>query len=713
VQKKAAEDKEKQKVKDTAAEEGEIEEEEEEDKEKEKKEEKEREKQKEEKEKEEQKVKDTAAEKGEVEEEVEEDKEKEKKEEKEREKQKEENEKEEQKAKDCAEEATRGEENEDLNGKSAATTTVEEVKLRAVTPADMEKAFKAKCGVIDSVDWTKYLSTNSAGKWIVHWAGLLQELLAGRADLTTSKINNFKDLSIGRSATSFWGENWKGSAGAKDKKRLVSHMQSFTAMNFNPRGEAVPDPGVPDKVKLFPLLIAISLQRFCAAAKNAFVQAVKDGTGLLNWAHGAQHAPYVQKLICKVLLPSGEYSRPFPAYHGLADDLTTEEKTARGPSMEIPIATTEIQDLFDLQMTRLALRLGYKDTSAYITQALGGVVYHFTLNFMGGHTFDHNDEIDCDGPGWWIWNLVLQGSGLLYFLEEFKHNAKRLPMSGVWQDTGDCAGFSGDARVYMKHGVLRSPPARRLPATGAELTSTSLDNMRIVCSVRGGEVPETERQKWYGHWADSYDIADPYAEPITTLVAPTVHGHQAGVKRSTRKAKKSDSPIAVDDSPIAGGDNDIEMIDLRFAHLPKVGDVVQAGGNTTWGPSKVTQIISNFVLTNALPRSGKESKRLPLKAGMQVQLRLPSSGGVTLIHIVAVGMIFARTRGQGKYRAVVIRRQMESESTYGVLETLNAAAFPDRKHCNVHTATSKHTHTHYTISFLGYTYTYHYTHTNN
>jgi hypothetical protein len=53
---------------------------------------------------------------------------------------------------------------------------------------------------------------------------------------------------------------------------------------------------------------------------------------------------------------------------------------------------------------------------------------------MGGHTIDHVDEFTADGPGRWIFNLALQGSGLLYFIDDEKRaDGVQLPMNTMWQ----------------------------------------------------------------------------------------------------------------------------------------------------------------------------------------------------------------------------------------------------------------------------------------
>ena len=93
-----------------------------------------------------------------------------------------------------------------------------------------------------------------------------------------------------------------------------------------------------------------------------------------------------------------------------------------------------MQEIFNHMLKRVALRSGYASAENYVSKELGGVVYHFTLNFMGGHTLEHCDEINADGPGRWIFNLSLQGAGLLYFVEDMERpDGHQLGMHCVWQ----------------------------------------------------------------------------------------------------------------------------------------------------------------------------------------------------------------------------------------------------------------------------------------
>ena len=51
------------------------------------------------------------------------------------------------------------------------------------------------------------------------------------------------------------------------------------------------------------------------------------------------------------------------------------------------------------------------------------------------------------------------------------------------QKTGDCVGFTGAARLVMKHGVLKTDPVRELPVTLPANTAEEekwMDGVRVV-----------------------------------------------------------------------------------------------------------------------------------------------------------------------------------------------------------------------------------------
>jgi hypothetical protein len=83
-----------------------------------------------------------------------------------------------------------------------------------------------------------------------------------------------------------------------------------------------------------------------------------------------------------VRLPDGTKSRPFPSYHGHIDDLNPPELAARKEYKAVP-APPSIAALFDKMLNQLAARHGFSSAAQFVKEKHGGVIYHFTLNFLG------------------------------------------------------------------------------------------------------------------------------------------------------------------------------------------------------------------------------------------------------------------------------------------------------------------------------------------
>jgi hypothetical protein len=116
--------------------------------------------------------------------------------------------------------------------------------------------------------------------------------------------------------------------------------------------------------------------------------------------------------------------------------------------------------------------------------------------------------------------------------------------------------------------------------------------------------------------------------------------------------------------------------------MPKVGAVIKMGKTSVWAPCKVTRVTGNFAHTNEEQRVGgkKAKSAVMLRPGMLVDLRLPPlDDRATTLLILTVGIIYAKSH---KYRAAIFRRKSTS-ATWGPLETLNIAGFPDQDHCSV------------------------------
>jgi hypothetical protein len=196
--------------------------------------------------------------------------------------------------------------------------------------------------------------------------------------------------------------------------------------------------------------------------------------------------------------------------------------------------------MFDNFLARLAGKHGYSTAKEFVAREWGGVVYHFTINYMGAHTIHHTDEYMTDGPGLCIGNLTLQGGGMLYFYED-----RQRPGCGeegseddraayaVVQQPGDCITFSGEARVFPMHGVVKDLPVTELPrsATRAKAAFDGTpgweDTVRVVITIRGGELPETQKQAWKKMWDPAYPkgFLDEKTQQATEVQTTHTHTH--------------------------------------------------------------------------------------------------------------------------------------------------------------------------------------------
>jgi hypothetical protein len=232
-----------------------------------------------------------------------------------------------------------------------------------------------------------------------------------------------------------------------------------------------------------------------------------------------------------VRLPDGTWSTPFPKSYGHGDDLTKAEKKERDARARVE-APRDIQEIFDIMLQQLAARGGWKSSAEYVAGAFGGVVYDFTLNYLGGHTVNHSDEPNADGPGMWIFNLALMGNGLLFFKQdEMRPDGSwpDMPAAAVYHREGDCIGFTDDARLLMHHAVIKQLPFKELPSIStlvcagdsAMSMSANYENMRVLASIRGGLVGPKAMGDWWDQFGTSYG---PAARPAQATDRP-VHSH--------------------------------------------------------------------------------------------------------------------------------------------------------------------------------------------
>jgi hypothetical protein len=234
----------------------------------------------------------------------------------------------------------------------------------------------------------------------------------------------------------------------------------------------------------------------------------------------------------QVRLPDGTFSKDFPSNSGLITD-NDKEQTAFLAGLEAPLASTKIQAMFDTSIRALAIARGYKDVDTFIRTECDGIIYHFTINFMGAHTVHHVDEYKADGPARYIANMALWGSGVVFW----KQTAPRpdgswadVPAAGVWQRPGDAVVFAKDARTFMQHGVVKLGTLTKLPERGGgEGPAGWKDNVRIVITIRYGQITADEQKDWEDQWALDYKVDSPAPTTGATLSTPT--------RKSSRKVQ--------------------------------------------------------------------------------------------------------------------------------------------------------------------------------
>ena len=320
---------------------------------------------------------------------------------------------------------------------------------------------------------------------------------------------------------------------------------------------------------------------------------------------------------------------------------------------------------------------------------------------MAGHTLTHGDEYKFDGPGLWTWNLILQTQGLFYFLDSWAHeNGVQLGLWGVQLQCGDCTGFTGTARTFMQHGVLRELPIRKLPKNKQEIEADPSyhTQVRIVATIRGGLLSEADKKDFNNHFATNDNNEDDEGQQQVAPVSPAQKKavSPAQKKSSKKKATPKQRPATRktgDETRVAVGAS-TTLVPAQYAYLPEVGSILNSKPNSKFGAVTVLGVHANFLLTDKV--QGRDV--IVMREGIIVRMKIPPlDDRVQLMLVVAVGEIWGRVGTSTRYRVVVMRRKNEGEKTWGPLETLDAGAFPDEAHCQVPTmrAHNHSTHVHH------------------
>ena len=515
--------------------------------------------------------------------------------------------------------------------KSATTVT-------EANSATLEAAIVHIAGICAVGEWeaAKYVNLTEQGKFYVKWREWAAHAIRAREDETRQKKEMLvKKMKRCKQAQGdlFWGPNWVGATTSlrNYKRNMENKLKHLTPIGFLDQGEAEVTDVFPGTIKFMPHMLQDASGSVVKVVKEAYETRCKRKQ-LKNWSDEVKQEGYMQKLLYKVTVAAlkSKISRDFP-------DAQYEGKNE--------IAPPAIQKLFD-QVLANAAECYNVSVEDFVNVNMGGVIYDFTLNYFKGHTMEHSDEPDNHGPGAWVGNVYVQGEGMLHFGDN-----DRIPrragkphrhMSGVWQKPGDCVAFSGEARVIMAHGVLMDIPAvvTTLPLSEQELDKDPewFETVRIVATVRGGELTQAQVDEWKEVWDDPH---------TTSATLPTPDSSEP-VSASTADIKLSAIII----------DSDV---------LPKPGTLLPKKPKSPWDACLVTDVQRNFVVTDGLPRSGLALKqsRLCLMPGAVIEIRRHpgKDDRITTFKVWAVGIVMAG--GQHEYRAAVLQRKVGPTAEFG------------------------------------------------
>jgi hypothetical protein len=414
------------------------------------------------------------------------------------------------------------------------------------------------------------------------------------------------------------------------------------------------------------------------------------------WVHEYTHQPNIPS---QVALPGGGHSTP------IHDDAATTE------SLRILVAPKDIQDLFDLQLQQIAIRCGYKTAENYLTLALGGVMYDFTLTFHSGHTIHARPGFTTGLLGWQVWDLELNAHALVYYLEEARPSGTQLPMTGVVQGPGDCMGRTEEARIRVSNGaILPNPPSAdtkqmRIVATmqgglppikvkpALRPSSSSSATYTGEGSIHGGPGTSPSTAKSQSTLTSSSPSTSSSSSSVPVLVkleplpAPTAAGPKKQPKRASSRRPTKKAASSTSDQGESGG----VMVQVAYGGLPQVGETLfhGLGRQSKYQPTKVRSLYFNFVEVDALqPTDSSDAAAIRVQNGTAFNVKLPPlDDRVINVRVLAVGEIRGKQESSTKYRAAILQRKCAFDTSWGPLETLDASALPDEAHCEVRTHT--------------------------
>ena len=250
----------------------------------------------------------------------------------------------------------------------------------------------------------KYIVFKDASHLEIDDTGCKGAIIRGKMEETALQLKMLQ-FHLKINTVAVWGKDTMETAPV-DRHKYQNWLRGLVAdaecITFNEKGLATNV----TEVIFMPLMLLLNARTSQEHALEAYHASSRQQK--LPWGHGKNKA-YNQKIFFKVELPDGSLSQPFPSYTSWEDISEQPTKAKKlGRDRVIEDAPENVQKIFMRQLEAFASHHG-KTPEEYVHHNLDGVVYHFGLGFMGGHSVDHVDEDDADGPAKYIHNTNLKG----------------------------------------------------------------------------------------------------------------------------------------------------------------------------------------------------------------------------------------------------------------------------------------------------------------
>jgi hypothetical protein len=225
------------------------------------------------------------------------------------------------------------------------------------------------------------------------------------------------------------------------------------------------------------------------------------------------------------------------------------------------------------------------------------------------------------------------------------------------------------------HGVLKATPVTKL--------ATNLENIRVVATIRAGEIPLEKQYSWYKKFAADYHLEIP----------PDVQAAgEAPAEGPAKEAPRPKRTAATLTPPKLPGGSKVDVKEEKetgLEHMPVVGEKISGATKSTWGACTVTGLYKNFAVTDELPRTNTKQQNMCLRTGMQFCVQMKGEPKPVEYRVECVGLIYGLSTSATKARAAVLTRRTQGQQKWGKLETYDASHMPDHGFYQV----DAHTHT--------------------